>query len=334
MGFFSDAWDSVKNVVSDPLDSIQDTVGWVFPTVLPTKESAGTYATAAGLAGAGASALGALGGGTAASLGKGGALPQGTDAALGAGGMGLMDYVSTAGDLIGGASNFLGSSGLGDLIAGYAAGDWQKEINQKQLDWAKEQSEMQRYAANTRYQAAVRDMRKAGINPMLAYKQGGAAMPGGTSLGQLGNPIQAGVNSATQLRKSMNDTALAQASVKQTAEQIQKIKAEVPLTETQTRVAAQTISRVNAETANIQAKTLSQDYANALDQIIAEAMDSEAIKSAFIATRVKPSMAGAAAVAASMVEEAVKSHKITADQGAVIKQNQARRLRNANRRKR
>lgn len=45
---------------------------------------------------------------------------------------------------------------------------------QKLRDWQAEQS-------NTAYQRAVADMRKAGLNPVLAYAQGGASTPSGAA---------------------------------------------------------------------------------------------------------------------------------------------------------
>lgn len=60
--------------------------------------------------------------------------------------------------------------------------------------------------SSTAYQRAVEDLRRAGLNPALAYSQGGASTPSG-SLVQPGRHISEGVTSALRLRmeKKLND---------------------------------------------------------------------------------------------------------------------------------
>jgi uncharacterized membrane protein len=101
----------------------------------------------------------------------GGGVPWGTIATAAAGGL-----------------NYLGQS---------QANATNQQIAQNQMDFQKEMS-------NTSYQRAVKDMQAAGLNPMLAYSQGGASTPSGAST-TVGNKFS-GAISAAQAQQAQNET--------------------------------------------------------------------------------------------------------------------------------
>lgn len=81
------------------------------------------------------------------------------------------------------------------LITGGAslAGGIFRDVSQRKM--AREQMDFQERMSSTAYQRAVKDMRSAGINPMLAYQQGGASTPGGAQA-QLQDVVSPAVSSA------------------------------------------------------------------------------------------------------------------------------------------
>jgi hypothetical protein len=107
---------------------------------------------------------------------------------------------------------------LGGLIGGALGFIGQQQTNQKNWDIANaanaasaeqaaNQMAFQERMRDTQYQTAVKDMKSAGLNPMLAYSQGGAGTPtgamGSVSTATMKNALGAGVTGYQQM--SMNE---------------------------------------------------------------------------------------------------------------------------------
>jgi hypothetical protein len=107
---------------------------------------------------------------------------------------------------------------IGGLIGGALGFIGQQQTNQKNWDIANAanaasaqqaaaQMAFQERMRETQYQTAVKDMKEAGLNPMLAYSQGGAGTPtgamGSVSTATMKNALGAGVTGYQQM--SMNE---------------------------------------------------------------------------------------------------------------------------------
>jgi len=125
-----------------------------------------------------------------------------------------MDPITTA--VIGAGSGLLGAAS--QIWAADRSMDMQRETNEKNLEIAREQMGFQERMSNTAYQRSMADMKAAGLNPMLAYSQGGASTPAGASaiMQSEGEALQEGVKNAAA-----------------TAQEVMRIKKEFQLADSQ-----------------------------------------------------------------------------------------------------
>jgi len=115
----------------------------------------------------------------------------------------------------------------GDLLGGLFGNSAQRSANRTNIMLNRENREWQERMSNTSYQRAVTDLQAAGLNPMLAYSQGGASSPQNTAARV--EPVDSfakGISSAgakaaqtIQLENVRADTLLKQAQATKTVEE-------------------------------------------------------------------------------------------------------------------
>lgn len=120
-----------------------------------------------------------------------------------------MDWLTIGSSLLSGLGSFFG----------------QRDANRQNLKIAREQMAFQERMSSTAFQRAYSDLKKAGINPILAAGKP-ASTPGGASA-VMQNALGAGVNSAVAAARTRHEIAQMKASVDNT-------KADTKLKEQQT----------------------------------------------------------------------------------------------------
>jgi len=172
-------------------------------------------------------------------------------------------------------------TGLG---LGAASADSQRKANHEELDFLRESRAIGMEQAGTTYQRAVKDMRAAGLNPMLAYSQGGAPVAQSPGAPSLENVVGAGVSSAQQAGSMVGgfqQMAQSQATTEQIQAQTDKTKSETMSHDINTARAAaelserQAIAKEKGVSANVAFRTQNAEETKRIADAVIKQLDSE-----------------------------------------------------------
>ena len=159
--------------------------------------------------------------------------------------------------------NALGAAAsLGSGVLGYVG---QRDANAANAQQAQKQMDFQANQSGTSWQRGVADMQAAGLNPMLAYSQGGASSMGG-STARMENTLEPAVSSARQtafvnqqLRNMYEQNSQISAQTRLIEAQEPAVRAQADLTATTASAIQQKltpeIDRIRAGTSNVVADT-------------------------------------------------------------------------------
>lgn len=138
----------------------------------------------------------------------------------------------------------------GGVIGGLIGASGSKRAARINRQIAREQMQFQERMSNTAYQRAVTDMQAAGLNPMLAYSQGGASAPMG-SMPQVENVGAAGMQGAQAgqaVIAAMQQVLQSKAQTELLGAEARKVESETLANELHSAKMQAELRRIGAET--------------------------------------------------------------------------------------
>jgi len=140
---------------------------------------------------------------------------------------------------------------VGSLIGGLFGSSAQSQANKANIKLNRENREWSERMSNTEWQRGVADMKAAGMNPMLAFSQGGASTPNNSAAQVIPEDAMArGISSAATQALMAQQTL---ANIDLTKASAEKARAEAKTAGT---TAANAVDRQQAEIAEIRNRTI------------------------------------------------------------------------------